>query len=150
MKYAHLDTNKKILGWYSDDVHGTFVSASFDEDGKLLKDSYYDISKIPTPNIKVTEEQWQVAIDNGHNKVNTNGTTELFDFRTTEEITLAKNEQKITEAKQYLADTDWIVVKINEAALINENTAQLLTKYADILSERENKRLTINQLESSI
>lgn len=60
------------------------------------------------------------------------------------------NENQLAEAKQYLLDTDWVVVKINEVAITGGDTAPLLTKYADILSERENKRLTINQLESSI
>lgn len=42
MKYAHLEKNtNKLLGWYSDDIH--------------------DI--IPTPNIEVTEEVWQEALN---------------------------------------------------------------------------------------
>lgn len=88
MKYAHIDNNGKLLGWYDDSIHNT----------------------IPTPNIEVTKEQWQKAIDNNHNKVNLDGTTEVFDFRTAEEITQAENEQKIEEAKQYLASTDYKVL----------------------------------------
>jgi len=41
MKYAHLDENNKLLGWYSPDVH----------------------ENIPTPNIEVTEEAWQAALE---------------------------------------------------------------------------------------
>lgn len=66
MKYAHLDINNKILGWYDDDIHVI----------------------IPTPNIEVSNEQWQTAIAHNHNKVNNDGTTELFDFRTEEEKTI--------------------------------------------------------------
>ena len=114
MKYAHLDKENKILGWYADDVHSTWIKPVFeekvvqeetkDDDGNivqnkiienvLVKDGYYDISKIPTPNIEVTDEQWQIAINSGHNKVNADGTTELFDFRTPEEIA-----QQIEDAK---------------------------------------------------
>jgi hypothetical protein len=65
MKYAHYDkTTRQILGWYDDGIH----------------------KEIPTPNLKVEEEVWQNAIDNNHNKINEDGTTELFDFRTQEEI----------------------------------------------------------------
>lgn len=64
MKKAHIDENNKIVGWYDSEIH----------------------SDIPTPNVEVSDEQWQIAIDNGHNKVNADGTTELDDFRTKEEI----------------------------------------------------------------
>jgi hypothetical protein len=40
MKYAHLDENNKLLGWYSLEVH----------------------QEIPEPNIEVTEEDWQAAL----------------------------------------------------------------------------------------
>ena len=72
MKYANIDKNNKILGWYDKDIH----------------------TEIPTPNIEVTDEQWQIAINSGHNKVNKDRTTELFDFRTPEEIA-----QQIEDAK---------------------------------------------------
>ena len=49
-----------------------------------------------------------------------------------------------------LLDTDWVVVKLNEVAIIGGDIQPLLDKYADILLERENKRLTINQLEANI
>ena len=73
MKYAHLekDTNK-LLGWYSDDIH--------------------DI--IPTPNIEVSDEVWQEAIN-----INANcyekGNFIVKDFRTDEE----KEVQRIASIK---------------------------------------------------
>lgn len=54
MKYAHINTYGQLLGWYDDSIH----------------------KEIPTPNIEVTEEQWLIAINNGHNKVNQDGSTE--------------------------------------------------------------------------
>ena len=44
MKYAYVE-NKKILGWYNNDIHDT----------------------IPTPNVEVSEELWNHAISNGYN-----------------------------------------------------------------------------------
>ena len=42
--FAHLD-GEKLKGWYCDDVHDT----------------------IPTPNVEVTEEVWQQALNDGAN-----------------------------------------------------------------------------------
>lgn len=60
MKKAHIDENNKLLGWYDTEIH----------------------TVIPEPNIDVTDEQWQNSINNNHNKVNADGSTESFDFRT--------------------------------------------------------------------
>lgn len=84
MKYAHLekDTNK-ILGWYSDDIH----------------------DNIPTPNIEVSDEVWQEALN-----INANGYEDgefiVKDFRTTEEIEEQELQQQIAESQQYLDKTD--------------------------------------------
>lgn len=65
MKIAHYDEKtKKLLGWYDKDIH----------------------KEIPTPNIEVTDEVWQEAIDKGFNKVNEDGTLSLHDFITEAEI----------------------------------------------------------------
>lgn len=85
MKIAHINENNKLLGWYDKKIN----------------------TLIPTPNIEVTDEQWQNAINNGHNKVNSDGTTEFFDFRTKEEILKQEFDIKISEAKQYLLSTDY-------------------------------------------
>ena len=69
--YAHIDSNNQLLGWYIDEVHDT----------------------IPEPNIEVTEEQWSNALDNDHNKVNADGSSETVDFRT--------DEEKSTDLRQY-------------------------------------------------
>jgi hypothetical protein len=127
MKIAHINENNQLLGWYSTDIH----------------------KEIPTPNIEVTEEQWQTAIDNGHNKVNEDGTTELFDFRTAEEIVEADKQDQIAQAKAYLNETDWIVTKIAESQALGADIAGLLTKYSVELAQREASRTTINELEGN-
>ena len=62
------------------------------------------------------------------------------------------NQEKITEYRKYLTDTDYVVVKISEAMvngskqLINE----LKNKYADVLNKRDEARKQINKLEKGI
>lgn len=124
MKYAHIDNNGKLLGWYDRSIH----------------------ADIPKPNIEVTEAQWQNALDLGANAYE-KGSFIVKDFRTAEEIAEELKQKQLTEAKEYLDNTDWIIVKINEAQLLGQDIQPLLTKYELELLERENKRLTINQLE---
>ena len=85
MKYAHLEEQtNKILGWYSDDIH----------------------SDIPTPNIEVTEEVWQEAININANCYE-NGKFIVKDFRTLEEIREAGINSQIAKSKSYLLSTDY-------------------------------------------
>lgn len=109
MKIAHINENNKLLGWYDVEIHDV----------------------IPTPNIEVTDEQWQEAIDNGHNKVNEDGTTELFDFRTNEEIEEQELQSKINEAKKYLSDTDYKMTIDYFATLIKEVQDELIKLRAE-------------------
>ena len=84
MKYAHYDEiSGKLLGWYDSEIHET----------------------IPTPNIEVSEDDWQVAIDNNYNYVDVATNTLLNkDFRTDAEI-LAQQVQDINNAIQNHLDT---------------------------------------------
>jgi hypothetical protein len=45
------------------------------------------------------------------------------------------------EALQYLADTDWVVIKINEAQVLGESIVDLIEKYKEILDKRQEARL---------
>jgi len=63
MKYAHIDSNDKLLGWYSDDVNST----------------------IPTPNVVVTDDQWQTSLDNNYNSINSDGSGSVVDYSTNAE-----------------------------------------------------------------
>lgn len=65
MKFCNYEENTgEIKGYYDDEIHQV----------------------IPEPNIEITEENWKKALSENHNKINADGTTELVDFRTTEEI----------------------------------------------------------------
>lgn len=83
MKYVHIIDNK-LLGWYDDLIH----------------------SKIPTPNIQVSDEVWQEAININANYYE-NGEFIVKDFRTAEEIAEQELKAKIAEAKAYLLSTDF-------------------------------------------
>lgn len=81
MKFAHVDSiTGKLLGWYDDEIHQT----------------------IPLPKVQVTVEQWETAIKDNHNKINADGSSEIFDFRTQIEIEqdLERNKPKVVSMRQ--------------------------------------------------
>ena len=57
------------------------------------------------------------------------------------------NETQLAEAKQYLLDTDWVVVKINEAQVLGNDIQPLIEKYTVELAKRLEARDIINSLE---
>lgn len=84
MKYAHYDeTTGLILGWYDNEIH----------------------KEIPTPNIQVSDEVWQNAIDNNHNKINEDGSTILFDFRTADEVATEQELSYMNAVQNHLDTT---------------------------------------------
>lgn len=57
------------------------------------------------------------------------------------------NQERITELKQFLADTDYCILKIEEA--VDEAEKQdLREKYADTIKARREARIEINNLEN--
>lgn len=62
------------------------------------------------------------------------------------------NQEEIAEYQKYLADTDYIVVKISEAMISGNQQLidELKNKYADVLTNRDNKRKQINKFEEEI
>lgn len=99
MKYAYYDeTTGRLLGWYDESIHGAYVpkvEAVMDEAGNIVTEaipSYYDISDIPTPNIPMSDAEWQTAVNNGYNYVDAaTNTLAHKDFSTLTEL----KEQKI-------------------------------------------------------
>ena len=69
-----------------------------------------------------------------------------------EELEKAKQEilYQIELCKQELLDTDYIITKIAEAQAIGEDTTELLNKYSEIISNRKNIRIKINELEEKL
>ena len=64
MKYAHVDADLNILGWYSPEVH----------------------TEIPEPHMQVSDDLWKAAISANHNRFNLRGVSFRHDPRTAEEI----------------------------------------------------------------
>jgi hypothetical protein len=91
MIYAHIDSNNKLLGWYDTNVH----------------------SVIPEPKIQVSEEQWKISIENNHNKVNNDGSTESFDFRNEEEKFSESIEDLRSKRNILLQETDYLALSDN-------------------------------------
>lgn len=66
---------------------------------------------------------------------------------TAEEKAAQEKAQKIVEYKKYLADTDYIVLKIAEARSEGGDITALRTEYAEQLAKRKEARNKINKLE---
>ena len=55
--------------------------------------------------------------------------------------------RKVSEAKAYLASTDWIIAKIGEAQFMGGEVAAMVEKYAGDMAKRAEARATINEAE---
>ena len=59
-------------------------------------------------------------------------------------------EQEIIFLKQYLSDTDYVITKLNEAKIEDEELFNSLkTEYSDILTKRKEARAKINELQGN-
>ena len=58
--------------------------------------------------------------------------------------------QEIDLLKQYLSDTDYVITKLNEAKIEDEELFNSLkTEYSDILAKRKEARAKINELQGN-
>ena len=64
----------------------------------------------------------------------------------------AKSKLEIERHKleKYLAETDYVITKINEAIALDEDVDALKVKYSEILTNRKSARARINEIESEI
>ena len=64
-------------------------------------------------------------------------------------ITAYKNRLEVIKLKKYLAETDYVITKLNELKLEDEEEYEnAKAEYASILTERKNARKRINELEA--
>ena len=81
-----------------------------------------------------------------------NGVLVLVDdqeMKNSEEYKQMIKENQLAELKQYLAETDYVITKLNEAKLEDEeeyNTLKL--QYANVHEKRKETRAKINELEA--
>ena len=107
MKYAHVDNNGQILGWYDQEIH----------------------TDIPEPNVEVSEEVWQNALDSSHNTI-INGVTSQVDYRSTEQ----KASDARTQRNQLLiSEVDPIVTNPLRWAELSSTEQQAWTDYRTAL-----------------
>ena len=67
----------------------------------------------------------------------------------TEEYKAEVKTNEIATLKQYLSDTDYVVAKLNELRLDDEEEYEAeKAKYSDVLKKRKEARAMINELES--
>ena len=102
MKYANIENGtNKLLGWYTKEIH----------------------SKIPTPNIEVTDEVWQEAININANCYE-NGEFIRKDFRTDEQREQQRIQEIETKCNQVIEAVYPIYKQINITNLLTPYTEQ--------------------------
>ena len=95
MKYANIENRtNKLLGWYDKEIH----------------------LEIPTPNIEVTDEVWQEALNINANYYE-NGKFIVKDFRTPEEIEQEVQAQFRAERNKLLVEADIEINKLVDLGL---------------------------------
>ena len=71
-----------------------------------------------------------------------------IETQATQEYKDLVRSNEINEYQQYLNDTDYVITKLNEAKIEDENLFNSLKeKYAEVLTKRKEARAKINELE---
>ena len=106
------------------------------------------------PYIELTFEEWERDLSTcsyGFKKAYRDGKIiEVADeeVQASEEYKSLQKEIEITELKNYLAETDYIITKLNEAKIEDDALfEELKIKYADELQKRKEARERIKELE---
>lgn len=119
-----------------------------------IKPFFDDIDENDTrPFIELTYEEWCDKLqcsDMFFNKVYKNGEIiEEFDESKRTEYEEFSKEQEIEELKTYLNDTDYVISKLNEAKLLDEEEFnKLKVEYNEVLKKRKEARIKINNEEA--
>ena len=123
---------------------------------EIERRAFYDeVEDKDLPFIELTFEEWEEKLSSlsyGYKKVYLNGEIqEILDEKVinTIEYKNIQKEWKIKKLKRYLSDTDYVITKLNEAKIEDEELFNSLkTEYADILAKRKEARARINELEN--
>ena len=67
---------------------------------------------------------------------------------TQDEILKINNKKKVEDLKEYLQNTDYVVIKMYEAGIKGNSIEEMLKEYNDVLLKREEARKQINELEN--
>ena len=123
---------------------------------EIERRAFYDeVEDKDLPFIELTFEEWEEKLSSlsyGYKKVYLNGEIqEVLDEKVinTIEYKNIQKEWEIKKLKRYLSDTDYIITKLNETKIEDENLFNSLkTEYSDILTKRKEARARINELEN--
>ena len=119
---------------------------------------FYDEEKEKNlPYIELTYEEWErelATCSYGFKKAYRDGKIiEVADeeVQASEEYQKNIKETEVSELKNYLSETDYIITKLNEAKIEDDALfEELKTKYADELQKRKEARERIKELEKQI
>ena len=123
---------------------------------EIERRAFYDeIEDKDLPFIELTFEEWEEKLSSlsyGYKKVYLNGEIqEVLDENVinTIEYKNIQKEWEIKKLKRYLNDTDYVITKLNEAKIEDDELFNSLkTEYSDILAKRKEARVRINELEN--
>ena len=128
------------------------------EDGTIKVTPFYDESvEEDLPFIELTFEEWEEKLSSckyGYKKCYINDEiveVEDKELQASEEYKSLQKEIEITNLKNYLAETDYIITKINEAKIEDDALfEELKIKYADVIGKRKETRERIKALEQEL
>lgn len=129
----------------------------YNEETKIIdiKPFYDDQQEQDEPYIELTFQEWQNNLSvckYGYKKAYIdNEIVEVEDeeVQSTEEYKNMKKFIELNELKTYLSETDYVITKLNEAKIEDEELFnQLKTNYSEILEKRKEARARINELEN--
>ena len=123
---------------------------------EIERRAFYDeVEDKDLPFIELTFEEWEEKLSSlsyGYKKVYLNGEIqEVLDENVinTIEYKNIQKEWEIKKLKRYLSDTDYVITKLNEAKIEDEELFNSLkNEYSDILAKRKEARARINELEN--
>lgn len=123
---------------------------------EIERRAFYDeVEDKDLPFIELTFEEWEEKLSSlsyGYKKVYLNSEIqEVLDEKVinTIEYKNIQKEWEIKKLKRYLNDTDYVITKLNEAKIEDEELFNSLkTEYSDILTKRKEARVRINELEN--
>lgn len=105
--------------------------------------------------IEVSDEIYEQTMGVEYGKIwaVVDGKPKVIDYKEITESLEYKTKlinDEIYSLKRYLSDTDYIVSKINEASVLNEDVESLKQNYSEQLSKRKEYRAKINELEAQL
>lgn len=123
---------------------------------EIERKAFYDeVEDKDLPFIELTFEEWEEKLSSlsyGYKKVYLNGEIqEVLDEKVinTIEYKNIQKEWEIKKLKRYLSDTDYVITKLNEAKIEDDELFNSLkNEYSDILAKRKEARVRINELEN--